>query len=61
MAVGLGVLRSGGPVEPPAGEASVEEILAEMDELLADDSIPGFEIIDPETNDLASVFGNGAS
>jgi len=61
VALGLGLLRSDGPVEPATGEASVEEILTEMDELLADDSIPGFEIIDPEMNDLATFFGNGAS
>jgi len=48
-------------VEPPAGEPSVEEILAEMDELLSDNSIPGFEIIDPELDDLKTFFDNGAS
>ena len=61
MAVGLGILRPESPVEPPAGEPSVEEILAEMDELLSDDSIPGFEIIDPELDDLGTFFDNGAS
>jgi hypothetical protein len=61
MAVGLGLLRSSGPVEPPPAEPSVEEILAEMDELLSDDSIPGFEIIDPELDELATFFDNGAS
>ena len=61
MAVGLGILRSNGPVEEPVVEPTVEEILAEMDELLSDDSIPGFEIIDPETDDLATFFDNGAS
>ncbi len=61
VAVGLGILRTDPPVEPVAGEPSVEEILAEMDELLSDDSIPGFEIIDPETNDLETYFNNGAS
>ena len=57
MAVGLGFLRPGGPAEPPAGQPSVEEILAEMDELLSDDSIPGFEIIDPWIDDRAMDFG----
>ena len=61
MAVGLGILRPGSPVEPPADELAVEEILAEMDELLSDDSIPGFEIIDPEMDDLETYFNNGAS
>lgn len=61
MAVGLGILRSDGPVDPPANDPTVEEILAEMDELLSDKSIPGFEIIDPETDDLATFFDNGAS
>jgi len=61
VAVGLGILRTDRPVEPVAGEPSVEEILAEMDELLSDDSIPGFEIIDPEMDDLETYFNNGAS
>jgi len=61
MAVGLGILRSAGPVETPAAEPTVEEILAEMDELLSNDSIPGFEIIDPEMDDLTTFFDNGAS
>jgi len=61
MAVGLGILRSRGPVETPVAAPTVEEILAEMDELLSDDSIPGFEIIDPETDDLTTFFENGAS
>ncbi len=61
LAVGIGILRPNRPVEPPAGGPSVEEILAEMDELLADDSIPGFEMIDPEMDDLETYFDNGAS
>jgi len=61
MAVGLGILRSDRPVEPTVAEPTVEEILAEMDELLSNESIPGFEIIDPETDDLATFFENGAS
>ena len=61
MAVGIGVLRMDPPVDPPIDDMAVEEILAEMDELLSDDSIPGFEIIDPETDDLESYFDNGAS
>jgi len=61
VAVGIGLLRPDRPVAPTAGEPSVEEILAEMNELLADDSIPGFEIIDPQENDLEVYFDNGAS
>lgn len=58
VAVGLAILRSNGPVERPVVEPTVEEILAEMDELLSDDSIPGFEIIDPWIDDRAMDFGN---
>lgn len=58
IAVGLGLLRPSGSVDPSTGSPSVEEILAEMDELLADDSIPGFEIIDPWIDDLEMDFGN---
>jgi hypothetical protein len=61
VAVGLGVLRPDGTSQPAADELAVEEILAEMDELLSDDGIPGFEIIDPESNDLETYFDNGAS
>ena len=61
IAVGIGVLRWDRTVEPPVAEVAVDEILAEMDELLSDDTIPGFEIIDPETDDLESYFDNGAS
>ncbi|MEE4270276.1 MAG: hypothetical protein V2I67_01295 [Thermoanaerobaculales bacterium] len=62
VAVGLGVLRPENPVDPTTGgDPAVEEILAEMDELLSDDGIPGFEIIDPESGDLEAYFDNGAS
>ena len=61
MAVGIGALLPRGPAAPPVDDVAVEEILAEMDELLADDSIPGFELIDPETDDLETYFDNGAS
>lgn len=61
VAVGLGLLRPPEPVDPGVGSPSVEEILAEMNELLADDSIPGFEIIDPEESDLEAYFDNGES
>ena len=42
-------------------ELAVEDILAEVDELLADDSIPGFEVIDPGIDDLESYLSGGAS
>lgn len=61
VAVGLGVLRPDGTGPPVGDELAVEEILAEMDELLSDDGIPGFEIIDPESSDLETYFDNGAS
>lgn len=61
VAVGIGILRMEAPVEPPVNDVTVDEILAEMNELLSDDSIPGFELIDPETDDLESYFDNGAS
>ena len=61
LGVGIGVLRPDRAVEQPPGGPSVEEILAEMDELLSNDSIPGFEIIDPEMDDLEAYFENGAS
>jgi len=61
VAVGIGALLPRGPAAPPIDDVAVEEILAEMDELLADNSIPGFELIDPETDDLETYFDNGAS
>lgn len=42
-------------------DIAVEEILAEMDEILADDSIPGFEVIDPGMEELESYLSAGAS
>jgi len=51
-------------IPPPADRATnaelpVEQILAEVDAVLADDSIPGFELIEPGLDD--AVFENGAS
>jgi hypothetical protein len=37
----------------------VEEILAEVDAVLADDSIPGFEVIDPGLEE--AIYENGTS
>ena len=56
-----GVLLPGGAVDPVGDELAVEEILAEMDALLADDSIPGFEVIDPWVGELETDIENGAS
>jgi predicted anti-sigma-YlaC factor YlaD len=61
MGVGLAVLVPDRRLEPPGADVAVEEILGEMDDLLADDSIPGFEIIDPEGAQLEAYFDNGAS
>ena len=40
-------------------ELPVEQILAEVDAMLADDSIPGFELIDQGMDD--AIFDNGTS
>ena len=47
IAVGLGLVQFPGSTNTPVDEIAVEDILAEAETLLADDSIPGFEIIDP--------------
>ena len=48
------------PADITAGaDLQVEQILAEVDAVLADDSIPGFEVIEPGLDD--AVFDNGAS
>ena len=61
LAVGVGVMLPGGAVDPVGDDLAVEEILAEMDALLADDSIPGFEVIDPWVGELETDIENGAS
>lgn len=49
-------------VEPAAAsELQIEQILAEVDAVLADDGLPGFESIDPGIDDLESIFENGES
>ena len=60
-AVGLRALWTPAPpVDPGIGsELPVEQILAEVDAMLADDSIPGFERIDPGIDE--EIFENGAS
>ena len=61
VAIGLGVLRAPAPVADPGGvtELPVEQSLAEVDAMLADDSIPGLESIDQGMDD--AIFENGAS
>jgi hypothetical protein len=66
MAVAVGVVLSpgGGPV--PGEDFALEEVLAEAETLLADDSIPGFEAIDPGLDELedflsADTLNGGAS
>jgi len=59
--VGLRALWAPAPVVEPSGasELPVEQILAEVDAMLADDSIPGFELIDQGMDD--AIFENGTS
>ncbi len=58
----MGLLRPGRiEIVSNGDEISVEEILAEVDELLADDSIPGFEVIDPGMEELEGYLSAGAS
>ena len=48
-------------VDPGGSEMPVEEILAEVDAVLEDDSIPGFELIDPGLDTLSGVVADGSS
>jgi anti-sigma factor RsiW len=57
--VGLKALWAPAPDPVGGAELPVEEILAEVDAVLADDSIPGFELIDPGLED--AIYENGAS
>jgi anti-sigma factor RsiW len=60
--VGVGLLMPHGAVDPlPTQELAIEEILADVDAILADDSLPGFEPIDPGVDDPARYFENGTS
>ena len=62
VAVGLRLSFSPAVVVPPVkNDLPIEEILAEVDAVLADDSLPGFESIDPGVDDPASIFENGTS
>lgn len=63
VALALSLLWAPGP---PAGTEAVsrlevEDILAEVDAVLADDSLPGFEAIDPGLDRPEDLFANGAS
>ena len=59
-AIGLRMLWAPPPADRATNaELPVEQILAEVDAMLADDSIPGFELIDPGLDD--AIFENGAS
>jgi hypothetical protein len=62
VVVGLSLLGPR-PVERTVtnGEIPVTEILAEMDALLEDDSIPGFEVIDPGVEGIEDMIANGSS
>ncbi|MFV2071752.1 MAG: hypothetical protein ACC742_03760 [Thermoanaerobaculales bacterium] len=63
VVVGIGVLRW--PFSQHGGRTGsdlpVEQILAEANAALADDTIPGFESIDFGVDDLESIVNNGAS
>ncbi len=65
IVAGIGIIRFGGdPTQTIATtELTLEEILAETESLLNDDSIPGLWVADPVSNidDIESLFGNGAS
>ena len=63
VVVGIGLLRR--PFSQNGSHAGselpVEQILAEVNAALADDTIPGFESIDFGVSDLESIVNNGAS
>ena len=62
VAVGVGLLMPHGAATPSAtDDLAIEQILAEVDAVLADDSLPGFESIDLGVDDPESYFENGAS
>jgi predicted anti-sigma-YlaC factor YlaD len=61
VAIGLRVLWTPTPEADPGvvSDLPVEQILAEVDAMLADDSIPGLELLDQGLDD--AIFENGAS
>lgn len=62
-AVGLSTLWRPSPATAPGfqGELAVEEILAEVELVLDDDRLPGFEAIDPGLAHPETLVANGAS
>ncbi len=62
VVLGLGLLRRGAPHGgEKAPEIAVEQILADVDAVLDDDAIPGFESIDPGMANLEKMYANRAS
>ena len=65
LAVGVGFLRQSPetPLRVEIADAQLEELLAEAEALMADDSIPGLWVADPVTDvdELENLFANGAS
>ena len=62
VAVGLVLLMPHGTAtSPPPEDLDVEQILAEVDAVLADDSLPGFEPIDLGFEDPEIYVENGTS
>jgi anti-sigma factor RsiW len=59
IVAGVALLQQRG--DDPGRDLAVEEILAETEALLADDSIPGFEVIDPGFEELREPSSNGMS
>jgi len=61
VAIGLRVLWTPTPGTDPGvvSDLPVEQILAEVDAMLADDTIPGLELLDQGMDD--AIFENGAS
>lgn len=58
-AIGLRALWAPAPAIDPtvSAELPVEQILADVDAVLADDSIPGFEFIDPGMSEMLTENG----
>jgi len=62
VAVGIRLAMPPEHTAPPVtNNLPIEQILAEVDAMLADDSLPGFESIDFGFDDPASLFENGSS
>jgi len=59
LAAGVALLLPSGP-GGSGRTIAVEEVLAETETLLDDDSIPGFEVIDPGVDELEGYLSNEA-